>query len=276
MAENNLVQIQQIGISTANLATFTGKDRVLVVNTDTHRLHVRDGKTPGGLAVPLMSDLTDPEAADVTYSNYGYNNVGEALDALLYQKIEITSFGNNVNQVEMGSTVTSVTLNWNYNKTPKTLTLDDQQLDVSLKTTTLSELNLTQNKTFTLKATDEKNATATRTTGVTFLNGAYTGVGTVDADGVTNEFIQSLTKALASGKGKTFTVNAAEGSTSTTHSPPDSARRPSGSAVLKAVLSCSRRSITPISPVTRKAMWSGARPMPPSAIRLWLWPKGRI
>ena len=211
MADNNLVQIQQIGISTANLATFTGKDRVLVVNTDTHRLHVQDGKTPGGLAVPLMSDLSDPEAADVTYSNYGYNNVGEALDALLYKKIEITSFGNNVNQVEMGSTVTSVTLNWNYNKTPKTLTLDDQRLDVSLKTTTLSELNLTQNKTFTLKATDEKNATATRTTGVTFLNGAYTGVGTVDADGVTNEFIQSLTKTLASGKGKTFTVNAAEG-----------------------------------------------------------------
>jgi len=209
MAENNLVQIQQIGISTANLATFTGKDRVLVVNTDTHRLHVQDGKTAGGLAVPLMSDLKVPDADEIMLADG--TSIQDAIDKLNYKAINITAFTNNVNTVEMGSTVSAITFNWSVNKKPTKLEFDGESIDTTLTTKALTAQSITANKSFTLKATDEKGAVSTKTTGVTFMNGLYYGVGTVEAEGVTNEFVQGLTKNLATGKGKTFTVNAASG-----------------------------------------------------------------
>ena len=151
-------------------------------------------------------------AGDVSYGQYEYATVEDALNALLYKAPAINSFTNSVNTVEMGSTVTTVTLNWTTNKTPKTLMLDAEQLEASSTSKTLTSLSLTSNKTWTLKMTDEKGATATRSTGVTFLNGVYYGVGTVAASGgVTNDFIKGLTKNLAGSKGKTFTVNAAAG-----------------------------------------------------------------
>lgn len=147
------------------------------------------------------------------------SNVDMALDDiyaklgdLMYSPISITSFTNNKNTREMGSIVTDVVLNWNYNKTPKTLMLDSETLDVSLKTKTLSGQSIKTNKTFTLKATDERNAVATKTTAITFLNGVYYGVGdNLEIGSVTNEFILGLTKTLQANKSKTFTVNAGAG-----------------------------------------------------------------
>lgn len=137
-----------------------------------------------------------------------YNKLGD----LMYKPISITSFTNNKNTQEMGSTVTDVTLNWNYNKTPKTLMLDGATLDVSLKTKTLSGQSIKTNKTFTLKATDERDVVATKTTAITFLNGVYYGVGDdLEIGSITNEFILGLTKTLQANKSKTFTVNAGAG-----------------------------------------------------------------
>ena len=53
------IQIQQLGGTTEQLAGFTGKDKVIVINTDTHRLHIQDDKTPGGLPGALLKDVTD-------------------------------------------------------------------------------------------------------------------------------------------------------------------------------------------------------------------------
>lgn len=150
----------------------------------------------------------DSTATDISYGNYGYENVGTALDSLLYKAIAINSFTHNAGTKEMGSTVTDVTFTWSTNKTPTTLTLDGKELDVSATTTTLSGLTITSNKTYTLKATDEKEASATKSTTISFLNGVYTGVGAVDASGVDSAFILGLSKALASSKNKTFTANA--------------------------------------------------------------------
>lgn len=137
-----------------------------------------------------------------------YNKLGD----LMYTPISITSFTNNKNTVEMGSTITDVTLNWNYNKTPKTLTLDNETLDVSLKTKTLTGQSIKSNKTFTLKAIDERDAVATKTTAITFLNGVYYGVGaSLELGGITQAFILGLTKSLQANKAKTFTVNAGAG-----------------------------------------------------------------
>lgn len=204
-------QIQQLGGSTEQHSGFTGKDRVITINTDTHRVHVHDGKTPGGIPMARMSDLTTPGAGEVSYGNYGYDTVKDALNAALYKAPSITSFTNNVNTVEMGSTVTAVTLNWNCNKTPTKLTLDGTELDVTLKSQALTGLEIKANKSYTLVMTDENGATNSKSTGITFLNGVYFGVGNVDADGVTNEFVQSLQKSLTSSAKRDYTFNASAG-----------------------------------------------------------------
>ena len=133
----------------------------------------------------------DPGATTADGVSYGDTTVAAVLDDLLYTAIQITSFTNNVNTVEMGSTVDTVVLNWNYNKTPEELTLDGQGIDASLKTKTI----------------DERDAEATRTTAITFLNGVYWGVG-ADQSSFDSAFILGLTKGLQSSKVKTFTVNA--------------------------------------------------------------------
>ena len=149
----------------------------------------------------------DPGATTADGVSYGDTTVAAVLDDLLYTAIQITSFTNNVNTVEMGSTVDTVVLNWNYNKTPEELTLDGQGIDASLKTKTIESAGIKANKTYTLKAVDEKDAEATRTTAITFLNGVYWGVG-ADQSSFDSAFILGLTKGLQSSKVKTFTVNA--------------------------------------------------------------------
>ncbi|OUO76913.1 hypothetical protein B5F53_15150, partial [Blautia sp. An249] len=126
----------------------------------------------------------DPGATSADGVSYEEGTVKDALDALkeqmeevLYEAIQIISFTNNVNTVEMGSTVNTVVLTWKTNKTPTTLTLDGEGIDKSLTTKTIEGANLKSNKTYTLKATDEREATATKTSAITFLNGVYWGVG---------------------------------------------------------------------------------------------------
>ena len=149
----------------------------------------------------------DPGATTADGVSYGDTTVAALLDDLLYTAIQITSFTNNVNTVEMGSTVDTVVLNWNYNKTPEELTLDGQGIDASLKTKTIESAGIKANKTYTLKAVDERDAEATKTTAITFLNGVYWGVG-ADQSSFDSAFILGLTKGLQSSKVKTFTVNA--------------------------------------------------------------------
>lgn len=156
----------------------------------------------------------DPGATDAAGVTYGETNVEEALDTLksqmadvLYEAIQITSFTNNVGTVEMGSTVNTVVLNWATNKTPEELTLDGEGIDKSLKTKTIENANIKSNKTYTLKAKDERDAEATKTTAINFLNGVYWGVAE-DKSSFDSAFILGLTKGLQGSKGKTFTVNA--------------------------------------------------------------------
>ena len=129
---------------------------------------------------------------------------------LLYKPIAINSFGNNINTVEMGTTVTDITFNWTVSKTPKKLMFGEETLDASAKSKTLTGQSLKTNKSFTLKATDERDFTATKTTSIQFLNGIYYGVATTDTE-INNAFLPRLTKKLQGGKATTFTVNAGAG-----------------------------------------------------------------
>lgn len=129
---------------------------------------------------------------------------------LLYKPMTINSFTNTVNTVEMGTTVETITFNWTLNKTPKTLKFDEESITVSDKTKTLSGQTIKADKTFTLKAIDERDHAVTKTTGITFLNGIYWGVAVTESN-IDNEFLKGLTKKLQGGKATTFTVNAGQG-----------------------------------------------------------------
>ena len=166
---------------------------------------------PGEQGIPgPKGEKGDPGASNAEDVKYGDRTVKDALDDLLYTAIQITAFSNNVNTVEMGSTVNTVVLNWNYNKTPKTLTLDRESIGVTLKTKTIENAAIKQNKTFTLKATDDRNAVSQKSTNISFLNGVYYGAA-VAPDAIDSAFVLTLTKTLQGGKGKTFTVNAESG-----------------------------------------------------------------
>lgn len=128
-----------------------------------------------------------------------------------YKPITISSFTNNKNTVEMGTKITDVILNWVLSKNPKTMMIDSESIiPLTTRTKTYSGQNITTNKTFTLKVTDEKDASATKTTSITFLNGVYWGAKAAPSN-YDSAFILGLSKGLQGNKNKTFTVNAIAG-----------------------------------------------------------------
>lgn len=130
----------------------------------------------------------------------------------LYKAMGINSFTVSPSQAERGSTVADVTVAWSLSKTPKSLTLDDKAQDTASKGTTLSGVNLKADKTYTLKATDARNAVATRTADVAFRDKRHWWVAaSLDAAGVTDQIINQATGELAAWYNKTFTLNAAAG-----------------------------------------------------------------
>lgn len=133
----------------------------------------------------------------------------QAIADLTYTAIAITSFSANPSTAEMGSTVSSLTLSWGVNKTPSALTLDGSALTASTKTVNVTGA-FTANKTWTLKATDERGATSTRTATLSFLNGVYYGVAT-EPSAYNSAFVLGLTKSLRSGKLTSFSANAGSG-----------------------------------------------------------------
>lgn len=136
---------------------------------------------------------------------------GQVAD-LLYEPMTIQNFSNNVNTAEMGSTVRSVSLSWVFNKAATTATLDGEAIDPSPSGGMgQSGLTITANKTWTLKAVDERGAEAVKTTGITFLNGVYYGAAAAP-EAIDSAFILELSEPiLRSTKLSSFTVNAGDG-----------------------------------------------------------------
>ena len=145
-------------------------------------------------------------AENTSYGNYGYENVADALDSLLYEPIVITKFNNNVNTKEIGSTVSSITFTWDTNKTPVSIVLDGINIDSTLKSHTLNSLSITSAKSWTIKISDEKTSVS-KSTSINFVNGVYYGIGSISKKDMNSQFILGLTKSLQSGKAKDFTAN---------------------------------------------------------------------
>ena len=160
----------------------------------------------------VRGEIADSAVSNADQISYGEGSVADALDDLLYKAISIDSFNCNVGTQEKGATVTDVTLSWKLNKTPTTLSLNDEPLGTEDTQKVLSGQSITENTNWTLQATDDREATAQKSVGIQFLNGIYYGKGTVtDTSGVTNEFVLGLTKKLQASRAGTWSVTADEG-----------------------------------------------------------------
>lgn len=133
-----------------------------------------------------------------------YNSVINRLNNLEYVPLSISTFTNNVNNVEKGTTVTSITFSYSYNKTPTSSSIDNSIGNVSGSSATKT-VSVTTNTTYTLTASDGQT-TKTATTSVTFLNKVY--YGTSANTSLNNSQVLALTSnTLSSTKNRTITVN---------------------------------------------------------------------
>lgn len=206
------------GTPTASIQNEGGEPSVIVTATGDDTAKVFDFAFHN-----IKGDKGDPgatEASGVSYDKNEQTNVGGALDDIYkrlddiqYEPIAVTSMSVSPSQAEKGSTVTSVTVNWNVNKDPKSATLNEEPVEPGDRSKVFSELTLKQNTTYTYKATDEREATAQRSATLSFLDKRYWGVGTVtEPDQVDSAFVLGLSGSeLSSSKTKTFTVNAGAG-----------------------------------------------------------------
>ncbi len=174
--------------------------------------------TDGTAVLTVRYLLTEGGASTAEDVSYGDSNVKSALDDINqqledmnYKAIAINSFSNNVNTAERGSTVTAVNLSWAFSKTPASVTLNDEAQDVKSTGKNLTGQKITANTTWTLKATDERKATATKTTSITFKDKRYWGVGKPATDDIDSAFILTLNGAFADNLKGDYTVTAADG-----------------------------------------------------------------
>jgi hypothetical protein len=149
------------------------------------------------------------DADEIAYDNATYSTVQAALDALLYVAPHIASFTNSVGTVEIGTTVSAVTLAWTLNKTMTSLALDHGIGSVlGLASKSLTGLTLTTDTTYTLTAGDGQNTTSAQTT-IAFRNRRYWGA--VDSESLDNAGILALSSEFATDYQKSVTYDATGG-----------------------------------------------------------------
>lgn len=134
---------------------------------------------------------------------------------LRYTAISISSFSHNLGTVEVGTKVTAVKLSWSFNKTPEAVTLDGVAQAVGSTGANLTGLSIKSTapgtaKTWTLKATDERGAVATKTAALSAYNGVYYGAAALPVT-YDSAFILGLTKTLRNSKLQSFSVTAGAG-----------------------------------------------------------------
>lgn len=129
----------------------------------------------------------------------------------LYESMRVDYVSIAPNTVERGATVNDAVIKWGLNKTPKTLMLNTDSVDVNSTSKTLANWNKKENFTATVKATDARGAVAQNSATLSFLDKRHWFTGAYDADGVTDAVLNGATGELATGRQKTFSVTAADG-----------------------------------------------------------------
>ena len=107
--------------------------------------------------------------------NEVYATVQDALDALLYVPLQVSSFGNSVGVVELGQSIASATLTWVYNKAVTSQSIDQLGgLSPVLRTADDLAGPWTANRSWLLTGSDGTHS-ATRSTGLVFMQKRYLG-----------------------------------------------------------------------------------------------------
>ena len=107
---------------------------------------------------------------------------------------------------ELGSSQ-DLTLNWSYNRDIKAQKINNDNLDISIRSKSYS--NVSTSTTYTLTATSTLDLTTSKSVSITFTNGIY--YGTSCSTNYNSDLIKSLTKELSTNKSRTITVNASSG-----------------------------------------------------------------
>ena len=186
------------------------------------------GETDTG--VKAAAEAATHETAGIVKPNYDFDIAADGTLSL-YKDIAVNSLTLNKDAVyEIGTSVTGLDAAWVLNKTPAEQTIAVPEYAVTIEnigadvrsTTELTGSAATQwngvktqektsgTITVFLHVKDDRGAEETKFGVVQWLNGVYTGAAEAPAT-IDSAFILTLTKSLQSGKGKTFTVNAATG-----------------------------------------------------------------
>jgi hypothetical protein len=118
------------------------------------------------VSLALPGSVIWGEGGGSAYDNPAYpalTTINDALDYLLYVPPAITGFTNTVGTVEIGSTVTAVTLSWHFNKTMASVTLNGAAISPLLTSASLTGLHLTSDTSYTLSASDGQQAASAGT-----------------------------------------------------------------------------------------------------------------
>lgn len=159
-----------------------------------------------GLKDSISGELIKDEyVSKILKNEENITTLQKIIEDLQYVAITISSFECDKKVIEIGSTVKDITFTWKINKTPETLLLDGEEMDVNSSSYRKTGLSITSRKDFTLKAVDNREATASKTVSVNFYNGVYYGVSAIP-ETVDSTFIVSLQKTLQSTKTKTFNI----------------------------------------------------------------------
>jgi hypothetical protein len=156
--------------------------------------------------IVTLTEKTDSTNKNVKDLSGELDKLKEEIQGLTYVPIEISSFINNINEAEKGQVINNIILDWDYNKIPTELLLDDVSIETSLKTYTLSAQNINSDKIYTLTAKDSQNNSSIKTTSITFVDAIY--YGAKEESEYDNTFVLSLNKKLAKDKDQSVTINA--------------------------------------------------------------------
>lgn len=138
------------------------------------------------------------------------------VDDLNYKKISIDSITASHSSNEIGVTVTETTVSWTLNKAPKSLKIKfgneaEEELETSAKSKTYTGKSITGNTIIKLTATDERDAVVTKSVTIGFQPKVYWGVADNKEIYSSEDILALEGNALASGRNRTFTVNAGAG-----------------------------------------------------------------
>lgn len=150
----------------------------------------------------------DEEAVE-SIVNSSLSEITERIERLEYKPIEILSFNNSIGTAEIGSTVLNVRLIWEINKAPTSLLIDDIVVN-SVQNGELLIESVSNDKTYTMKATDAKGVESSKMTSIKFYNRIIYGVS--NSSLYDEALLNSLSNKVLSGtKARTMTVAANTG-----------------------------------------------------------------